>query len=114
MKNQSTSLTVNILAKKEGDLWVGHCLELDIVTTSDTQEAMKKDMEDLIAAQVEYAFANDDLAHLFRPAPMEVWEEFYQCKSMTEDKILMESKSKPFVPPWIIAKTCLIKERQVA
>jgi hypothetical protein len=115
MKNsKTTSLTVNIVVKKEGSMWVGHCLELDIVSTSDSIESLKKDMKDLIVAQVEYAFSNDNLDHLFHPAPKEVWEEFYKCKAQTEDKIMVTSKSKPFVPPWIIAKTCLLREGALA
>ena len=114
MKNNTTSITVNILVKKEADIWVGHCLELDIVTTANDIKALKKDMDDLIAAQIEYAFVNDNLGNLFRPAPKEVWEEFYKCKAQTEDKILVDSKSKPFVPPWIIAKTCTLKDNLAA
>lgn len=112
MENQ-TSMTVNILVSKKGDVWMGHCLELDIVGTAPSRDQLKKDMLDLIAAQVDYAFSNNNLDRLYHSAPTEVWEEFYKCKKATEDKIELESQSqkdrdlKTFVPPWIIAKTCL-------
>ena len=112
MKEEGNSMTVNILIKKKDDLWVGHCLELDIVSVSENIDELKSDLNDLITAQIDYAFSHDNLDHLYRPAPSEVWEEFYKCKFQIEDKIKVESESqkdqilKTFVPPWIIAKTC--------
>lgn len=114
---QHNSLTVNVFIKKEDDLWVGHCLELDIVATGSTPAEVKKDMEDLIITQVAHAFNNDNLDHLFRPAPAEVWEEFYKCRQRAEDKpITIESGNRgktkgfgSFVPPWVIANICQLE-----
>lgn len=100
----------NVLIKKETDIYVAHCLELDIVTTSKYFEQVKSDMADLIKAQVNYAFSNDNLDCLYRPAPSEVWEEFYACKKQIEKKINIKSvfsrTAQQFVPPWIITRTC--------
>ena len=106
--NAPTSMVVNILAKKEGDIWVGHCLELDIVATAESIDRLRRDMADLIIAQIDYAFRHNNLDHLFRPAPAEVWAEFYRCRRQEEERITVESDSdaEAFVPPWIIAKTC--------
>lgn len=107
---ENSSLTVNVFIKKEGDLWVGHCLELDLVATGASPTEVKKDLEDLIVTQIEFAFRNDNLDHLFRPAPAEIWREFYKCKQSTEDKLVIKSGSKAglrsFVPPWVIANIC--------
>ena len=111
-----TGITINIIVKKEESFWVGHCLELDIVATANDLEHLKSDMFDLIIAQIDYAFSNDNLDNLFQPAPREVWEEFYKCKKQIENRIAVESKSqkdrflKTFVPPWIITKTCIAGE----
>ena len=100
----------NILVKKEEDLFVAHCLELDIVTTSKDEKEVISDILDLVKAQVNYAFSNDNLVHLFHPAPPEVWEEFYACEKQKERKIEIEPASEKipdrFIPPWIIARTC--------
>ncbi|MFP4668703.1 MAG: hypothetical protein ACLFMN_07895 [Desulfobacterales bacterium] len=113
---EQNSLTVNVFIKKEEELWVGHCMELDIVATGSTPAEVKKDMEDLIVTQVAYAFSNDNLDHLFRPAPAEVWEEFYKCRQRVEDKLTIESdspgerrKGRSFVPPWVIANICQLE-----
>jgi hypothetical protein len=111
-----TSIILNIIVREEGNVWIGHCLELDIVATANSLAQLKCDLSDLIIAQIDYAFSNDNLDNLFQPAPREVWEEFYKCKKQIEDKILVESKSqkdrflKTFVPPWIITKTCIAGE----
>lgn len=104
----TNSLVLNVLVKREDDNWIGHCLELDIVATSDDINQLKKDMIDLIVAQVDYAFSHDNLEYLFHPAPKEIWMEFYKCKKHEENKISLKKRgNRSFVPPWIIAKMCL-------
>jgi hypothetical protein len=116
MTEKPNAITLNILAKRDGDLWVGHCLELDIVGVADTLEALKADLNDLITAQIDYAFSNDNLTHLFRAAPAEVWAEFYRCRRIAEDQIEIAKgdNASSFVPPWIIANTCLSENSCVA
>ena len=110
------SMTFNILAKKESDMWLAHCLELDIVATAKTITTLKKEIENLIITQIDYAFSNDNLDNLYHPAPAEVWKEFYACKESVEKRVKMRSefKANSFVPPWIIANTCVTEARTVA
>ena len=75
----STSMIFNVLIKKEGNLFLAHCLELDLVAAAKTFSRVKKEMRDIIETQVDYAFSNDNLDHLYKPAPSEVWREFYAC-----------------------------------
>ena len=107
---KGSGMTFNVLVSKEERVYVAHCLELDIVTTGTRIKDVKKEMGELIVAQVDYAFSNDNLENLFRPAPANVWKIFYSCKEQTEKRIKLESAFKneinEFVPPWIIAKTC--------
>jgi len=70
--------------------FIAHCLELDIVATAESVECVKADIMSLIKAQIEYAFLNDNLDHLFRPAPSEVWEEFYECEEAHEERYDIE------------------------
>jgi hypothetical protein len=104
------AMVVNIMVYLEDELYVAHCLELDLVATAETMDQVAKDMDDLIAAAVTYAFENDNLDHLYHPAPPEAWERLYACGITEERKI--ETKHDPaktphtFVPPWIIAKKC--------
>ena len=107
-----TSMIFNVLVKKDVDLFIAHCLELDIVATAKDVDKATEEILGLIRAQVGYAFAHNNLAYLYRPAPPETWEEFYACKKQIEQKIEMKSSPstahRRFVPPWIIARTCTV------
>ncbi len=114
-RKPEASITFNVFVKKEGDMFIAHCLELDIVVTSDSQEQVKSDLIDLVYAQMDYAFTHDNLDYLYHPAPKEVWEEFYRCKASHVENIetrrATESRRRKdipssFVPPWIIANFC--------
>ena len=69
-----------LIKKTEEYGYVAHCLELDLVATEDTHEAVEAGIFDVIVARVRYAFANDNLEYLYHPAPAEVWKEFYECR----------------------------------
>jgi hypothetical protein len=101
----------HVLIKKEDDLFIAHCLELDIVTTANAIDQVKRDIVDLIVAQVDYAFSNDNLDNLYHPAPPEVWEDFFDCRNQVEEisrPIKSSFKRKPpcFVPSQITTSTC--------
>lgn len=74
------SLKFRILIKKEEDLWVAHCLELDLVTASPSKKEVEKDIIGIVKEQVRYCIANDNMRNLFRDAPKEVWDEFRACE----------------------------------
>ncbi len=106
------SMVFNILIKKKDEVFIAHCMELDIVAAGQAVEEAANDLIDLIITQLEYAFSNNNLDNLYRPAPPEVWREFYMCgHSLGEQKIELSLASKEaspqsFTPPWIIAKMC--------
>ena len=104
------AMNFSVFVKKEEGMFVAHCLELDIVATAPTLKQVQIDMFDLLSAQISYAFANNNLANLYNPAPPEVWKEFFECKDSWEKKSRIEKHlangRKSFVPPWVIAKMC--------
>ena len=118
-KYDFSGMIFNVLIKEADNQYLAHCLELDIVTVSKTESRVKRDIIDLIKTQVEYAFSNDNLDYLYHPAPPELWQEFYECKKQIEKKKIKIEKKKVkieptlrkspqhFVPPWIIASTCV-------
>jgi hypothetical protein len=110
--NQESAMTFNVLIKEEEGLFIAHCLELDLVTTSANLDQVQADILDVIGAQVDYAFTNNNLEYLYHPAPQEVWEEFFGCQEQWEKRhkieplVKEETHTNIFVPTWIIAKTC--------
>ena len=106
---KNDALTVNILIKREEGMFVAHCLEMDIVATGDSLEAVKSDIIDLIKAQITFAFAHGNQDNLFHPAPSEVWREFYKCSGVEKARHeVPQSEDAPgeFIPPWFFANTC--------
>ncbi|MDH5541921.1 MAG: hypothetical protein OEY64_03040 [Nitrospinota bacterium] len=111
----NTPMTFNVLFEKDGNAWVGHCLELDIVSSREDFESSMEEMGDLISTAVSYAFANDNLENLYHPAPPEMWEKFYKCKGPKVDsrKVLVghnftDPNQGRFVPPEITANACCV------
>jgi hypothetical protein len=94
--------------------WYIIALPSTIVATSDTLDGVKDDLNDLIRAQVDFAFSHGNLDYLYHPAPADVWKEFYRCKCAKEQKIKLSAptgkKPHAFIPPWIIAKMCVSGE----
>lgn len=76
-----------ILIKKQDDLWVAHCLELDLVAASPSKEVVEKDIVDICLEQVRYSIVNDDMENLFVNAPKEVWDEFNACKKKAKPRL---------------------------
>lgn len=108
MSVKDNAITFNVILEKEDGEWVAHCLELDIVATSANKRTVLVDMVRLIAAQVGYAFANDNLDNLYHPAPQEVWKRFYQCKKLEKKRVPLAKAPRRagFVPPVVFANTC--------
>ena len=79
------TIHVNILVERQGELYVAHCLEIDIVATGETPAAASRDLLDLVRAQLEYALANDNMDNFFRPAPPEVWAKLKRVRRKVEN-----------------------------
>jgi hypothetical protein len=73
---KKAEIRLDVLIKKEDNYYLAHCLQFDLVATSDTLEGVRKDIFDLCCAHIDYSYANDNLEFLFSPAPKEVWSEY--------------------------------------
>ncbi len=74
------SFKFRILVRQQEDLWVAHCLELDLVAAAPTETAVEEDIVAVIVEQVRYCIVNDNMDHLFRNAPKDVWDEYRACE----------------------------------
>jgi hypothetical protein len=70
------------LVREEEGLFVAYCLELDLVTAAKSEEEAVEDLIDVTIEQVRYCIANDNMDHLFRRAPEEIWKEYYSCEKL--------------------------------
>ncbi|HYB92514.1 MAG TPA: hypothetical protein VEC38_15870 [Candidatus Binataceae bacterium] len=82
--NDQLDLRFNGLVYREDSGWAVHCLELDIVGVGGTPEEAVREATELIEEAIIYAFENDDLAHLFKPAPRELFDRFFHARASGE------------------------------
>ena len=91
---------LDVLLAKEDALYVAHCLQLDLVATGETPGEAKRNLLDVVEVQINYAFQHDNLEHLFKPAPGEVWTKFFELKSKRPagafEQYLMKSSDSAF------------------
>lgn len=75
-KDNRWQLTFRILLEQDSDLWVAHCLELDLVAASPSRQEVTDDIKSLILEQVKFCIKNNNMDYLFRNAPKEVWDRY--------------------------------------
>jgi len=75
------SLRLDILVYQEEGKWVGHCMQLDVVGTGDTQTAAYEEAVHLSVAQLQYAYDHDSLEQLFRPPEPGLLGKLFAAKS---------------------------------
>lgn len=71
---------LNVVIYNEDKEWIAHCLELDLVTTGKSVQKAWADMRDIIQAHIEFAIENDNLEHIFKQAPREVWNRIFELQ----------------------------------
>ena len=86
-----------LLAPEDGG-WLAHCLQLDLAEWGATLAEAQQNLLDVIRAHVETAVADDDLAHLFSPAPEDVWKRFFRGNLIGEQMLALDLPAGAFPP----------------
>src|SRR5438093_6115214 len=78
MAKNGSNLSINLsaVAHREDDLWLAHCLELDIVAEARSVDDAIRSLISLCDLQIKVAIEEGDLQSIFRPAPPEIWKLF--------------------------------------
>ena len=74
------AIAVHILFSEEGNLYLAHCLEFDLVAQGSTREDAFRNLLDAIELQAEYAEETGDVSQLIQPAPPEYWQLLAHAK----------------------------------
>jgi len=82
---RASIIGLQVLVEKVDDRFVAHCLELDIVAEDETVDAVRRELEELVAAQFRFAIEHDNLENFYHPAPPEAWARFAQASSPTRE-----------------------------
>jgi hypothetical protein len=82
------SLPVNIkltcIIYREGEEWVGRCLDFNLVTTSTRKMDVVKDLKDIISAHIQFTDENDNWDYLFQSAAKEEWDRLVKMKKQCQ------------------------------
>ena len=72
---------LDVLLYREDGEWVAHCLQLDLVEAGATPEEAEEALAGVIQHHVQWVLEDNDMEHLFHPAPPEVWKEFFTAET---------------------------------
>lgn len=61
---------------KSTNLWVGHCLDFDIVTSAPSEDKVWEALKQVVVVHIESCLADDFTEGLCRIAPPEAWVAF--------------------------------------
>lgn len=79
---KANDLILKCYAKKDGGVWVAHCLDLSLATQGDSFDEVKRKLEEQIVFYVDEALADKEYGSqlLNRKAPLSSWVEYYLIK----------------------------------
>ena len=72
----SFDISLRVVFHKDGNHWIAHCLEFDLLGDGRTKEKALALLTESIGSQLEESFKHDNPSNLFSPAPSEAWEMF--------------------------------------
>jgi hypothetical protein len=72
---------------KEGDVWVAHCLEFDLLGHGSTKKKALALLAKAIGVQIEASIKHNNLANLFTPAEGEYFRMFAAGKDVAVGKL---------------------------
>ena len=81
-----TQIELRIITYREENVWLAHCLELDIVAEGSSSKKAVKDLVDLCLLQVKTAMDENNLPSIIRPAPAEIWAMFFSARKKKQIK----------------------------
>ena len=78
-------------------LWIGHCLDFDIVTSGKTANLAWSNLKSVVKLHIEHSFTHDRAGLNRRRAPEAAWMTLDQLssKSRRSDKIELDLVEKP-------------------
>jgi hypothetical protein len=80
-------LVFNVLVKRlEDDIFLAHCVELDLVAVADSESHACDELLNLIGVQIRTCLNNDNLENLYFPAPLEIWRELGRVQQRCEQQ----------------------------
>ena len=77
---------------KEGQVWLAHCLELDLIGDGENRADALKHLSEAIIVQITASVSHDCMDSLFTPAEGRFWRMFAQGKNVAQGKLELLAK----------------------
>ena len=77
---------------RESDVWLAHCLEMDLVGDGASPEEAIKQLSEAVSIQVQTSIEHNNLANLFQPADAGFFEMFAAGKDSAQGLLNIEMK----------------------
>ena len=90
---------LDVLLYREDGEWLAHCLQLDLVEAGATPEEAEQTLAGVIQHHIQWALEDDDMEHLFHPAPPGIWKKFFSAEPQGFREILLTVSSDRMPAP---------------
>ena len=81
MDSAITNIELRGVVYREGQWWIAHCLEMDVVAEGDSAFEAISSVVELCGIKIEEAMRDGNLRSIFRSAPPEIWELYARAKT---------------------------------
>lgn len=103
----------------DGEGFLAHCLEFDLVEGGETVEAAVRNLVDVTGAHVRYALETGHEEKLYSPAPDKFWRAFFAAQAMNavpagRRRTLAKSIQRLLGAPVVGAETLLLPDESLA
>lgn len=98
-ERRTLRVPLSVVFYREGDCWVAHCLELDLLGDGDTQAEALSRLSEAIATQVDWSLERDDASLLFSPAPRELFALFAEGDDVAAGELRVDILQSIPTPP---------------
>jgi len=85
---------IRVLIDRDGDQFVAHALEMDLVAYGKTAKAAVKELESLIFSQISFAIEKGEERLMIFPAPREYFARWEQAHTAALKDIATEKSTK--------------------
>jgi len=97
VKTHYYDLAIRVLIYKEGEEFVAHALEMDIPAYGTTEEAAKKELENLVENQLSFVASKGKQEMIYFPAPQEFFDRWETAQRAYLKGEKVSEKSLEFV-----------------
>ena len=108
------ALILDVLLYPDDGQWLAHCLQLDLVEAGATADEAENNLTGVIQHHVQWAIEDDDMEHLFHPAPADTWKRFFAGTPKGFWEIHLTVSAPRIAPPAVRIQRATLDQKHAA